>query len=162
MTWLGRRRPNPANLSVATALSVKADKTLPWKTVRDVIGGALQARFLELDVGSQAWPCDPPSAQFVKVKVATAGGIAGAGGTGGSGGAAIPKTLVAVADLEPSLVQDLGDIIPKLLEIKSKSNTPIRFHVRIEMGDGKTMPSAEIAQKANAILKGVKDEMQLR
>jgi hypothetical protein len=150
-----------SGLAIATALSVKAGKTLPWKTVRDVIGGALQARFLELDAGSQAWPCDFPSAQFVKVKVAAAGGKGGTGGTGGVGGTAIPKMLVAVADLEPSQVQDLGDIVPKLLDVKNKSNVPIRFQVRIEMGDGKTMPSAEVAQKANAILKSVKEGMEL-
>ena len=73
-----------------------------------------------------------------------------------------PKTLVAVADLEPSQVQDLGDIMPKLLEVKTKANTPIRFQIRIEMGDGRTMPSAETAQKANAILKGIKEGLQLQ
>ncbi len=151
-----------SGLSVATVLSVKAGKTLPWKTVRDVIGGALQARFLELEAGSQAWPCEFPSAQFVKVKVATAGGKRGTDGTGGTGGGATPKMLVAVADLEPSQVQDLGDIVPKLLDVKNKSNVPIRFQVRIELGDGKTMPSAEAAQKANAILKGVKEGLQLQ
>jgi hypothetical protein len=150
-----------SGLSVATALSVKVGKTLPWKTVRDVISGALQARFLELESGSQAWPCDFPSAQFAKFKVATAGSKGGTGETSGTGGGATPKMLVAVADLEPSQVQDLGDIIPKLLDIKNKSNTPIRFHVRIEMGDGKTLPSAEAAQKVNAILKSIRDGMQL-
>jgi len=49
-----------------------------------------------------------------------------------------------------------------LLEIKSKDNTPIRFQLRIEMGDGKTLPSEETAQKVNSLLKGVKDEMQLK
>lgn len=151
-----------SGLSIATALSVKVGKTLPWKTVKDVITGSLQARFIELDSGSQAWPCDFPSAQFVKIKVATA--TTGSGGTSGGGGTGVPspKVLVATAELEPSQVQDLGDIIPKLLEIKSRSNMPLRFQVRIEMGDGKTVPSAEIAQKANAILKGVKEDMQLR
>jgi hypothetical protein len=150
-----------SGLSIATALSVKAGKTLPWKTVRDVISGALQARFLELDIKSQAWPCDFPSAQFAKFKVAAAGGKGGTGATG-VGGVATPKTLVAVADLEPSQVQDLGDVMPKLLEVKTKTNTPIRFQVRIEMGDGKTVPLAEVAQKANAILKGVKEGLQLQ
>jgi len=69
---------------------------------------------------------------------------------------------VAVAELEPSQVQDLGDIMSKLLEVKTKSNTPIRFHIRIEMGDGKTMPSAEVAQKTNAILKSVKEGLHLQ
>jgi hypothetical protein len=67
-----------------------------------------------------------------------------------------------VADLEPSQVQDLGDIMPKLLEVKTKTNTPIRFQIRIELGDGKTLPSAETAQKANAVLKGVKEGLQLQ
>jgi len=151
-----------SGLSIATALSVKVGKTLPWKTVRDVISGALQARFLELEAGSQTWPCDFPSAQFVRLKVATASSKGGSGGGSGGTVGVAPKVLVSVADLEPSQIQDLGDIMPKLLEIKSKTNTPIRFQVRIEMGDGKTMPSAEVAQKANALLKGIKDGMQLR
>ncbi|MEI6149812.1 MAG: DUF499 domain-containing protein, partial [bacterium] len=149
--WKGRVA---SGLSVATALSVKSGKTLPWKTVRDVISGALQARFLELDAGSQAWPCDFPSAQFAKFRVA---------GKTPPPPPPPPPTgvLVAVADLEPSQVQDLGDIVPKLLEIKTKSNIPIRFQIRIELGDGKTMPSAEVAQKANALLKGIKEGLQL-
>ena len=105
-------------------------------------------------------PCDFPSAQFVKVKIAAAGGKGGTGGTGGTGGGATPKVLVAVADLEPSQIQDLGDIVPKLLDVKTKANTPIRFQIRIELGDGKTMPSAEAAQKVNAILKSVKEGLQ--
>lgn len=155
------RDDTASGLSVATALSVKAGKTLPWKTVRDAIGGALQARFLELEAGGQAWPCEFPTAQFVQFRVATAGKKDGTGGTGGPASAA-PKMLVAVADLEPSQMQDLGDIIPKLLEIKTKFNTPIRFQVRMEMGDGKTLPKTDVAQKANVILKGIKDGMELR
>jgi hypothetical protein len=149
-------------LSIATALSVKAGKTLPWKTVREVVGGALQARFLELDSGSREWPCDLPSAQFVKLKVAKAGSKASGGGTGGVGGGSGTRMVVASSALEPAQVQDLGDIVPKLLEIKTKYNTPIRFHVRIEMGDGKAVPSADVIQRANALLKGIKDSMQLQ
>ena len=148
-----------SGLSVATALSMKAGKTLPWKTVRDVISGALQARFLQLTEDSQAWPCEFPNAQFAKFKVVA--GIPG-GGPGGGGGGGSPKVLMANAELEPAQVQELGDIVPKLLEVKTKSNTPIRFHVHIEMGDGKTLPSAEATRDANALLKGVKDELQLQ
>jgi hypothetical protein len=148
-----------SGLSIATALSVKAEKTLPWKTVRDVIDGALQARFLELEAGSHVWPCEFPSAQFVKLKVTTG---RPKGGAGGGMDVVAPKVLVAVADLEPSQVQDFGDNIPKFLEIKNKSNTPIRFQVRVELGDGSTMPSGEVAQKVNALLKSIKDDLQLK
>lgn len=144
-----------SGLSVATALSIKAGKTLPWKTVRDVITDALKARFLELEEGSLSWPCDFPSAQLVKLRVATATSYSGTEGVR-------PNVLVAVADLEPSQIQDLGDIMPKLLEIKAKSNEPIRFHVRIEMGDGKKPPSDEAAKEVNFLLKEVKKEMELR
>jgi hypothetical protein len=147
-----------SGLSIATALSVKAGKTLPWKTVRDVISGSLQVWFLELENDSQPWPCDFPMAQFVKLKVATGRPKFGKDDEIGTA----PKILIAVADLDPSQIQDLGDIMPKLLDIKSRSNTPIRFQVRVELGDGKEMPAVEVAQKVNALLKDIKDEMQLR
>ena len=145
-------------LSVATALSMKAGQTLPWKTVRDVIDSALQARFLELEAGSHAWPCDFPSAKFIRLTV-------GHGQIDVSGGDAVvrepSKTLVATAELEPSQVQDLGDNVPKLLEIRTKFKTPIRFRVRIEMGDGVSEPATETVQKANAILSTISDALKL-
>ena len=113
-------------LAIATALSQKAGKTLPWKTVKDVIGASLNARFTQLADGSAPWPCDLPAAQTVKLKVAPAGpgGGTGGGGTGGGatgGGTPPPTVRVAAADFEPSQIQDLGDLIPALLEIKAKS-----------------------------------------
>jgi len=151
-----------SGLSILTTLSVKAGKTLPWKTVRDVISGALQAWFLALDAGSRAWPCDLPSAQFVTFTTCREGMEQSKNGAGWIKALEQPKMLVAVADLEPSEVQNLSDIIPKLLEVKTKANVPLRFQIRIEMGDGKTMPSAETAQKVNAILKDVKEGLELR
>jgi len=63
-------------LAIATALSQQAGHTLPWKTVRDVIGGSLQARFIALEEGSAPWPCEMPAANSVKLKVAETGGEA--------------------------------------------------------------------------------------
>lgn len=147
-----------SGLSVATALSVKGGKTLPWKAVRDVIGAALHARFVELAEGSLSWPCDFPSARFVKLKVST--------GTeaGGAGKALPPRTqvLTAESELAPSEIQELGDIVPELLKLKAKANLPIRFHIRIELGDGKTMPPEELAKKVNALLKKVREDFGLR
>lgn len=149
-------------LSIATALSMKAGKTLPWKTVRDVVTGALQARFLVLEQGSGTWPCDFPGAQFVKLGVTT-GATAGSAAPGVAPAVVpAPKVLVASAELVPSEIQELGDVVPDLLKIKAKTNTPFRFHVRIEMGDGKTLPSPEATKEANKILKKVKDDLQLR
>lgn len=141
-----------SGLSIATSLSQKAGKILPWKTVRDVISAGLQARFLEVAEGT--WPCDFPSAQFAKFKVRV--------------GVPIPPPpplptgiLVASAELEPVQIQDLGDIIPRLLDIKAKANIPLRFRVRIEMGDGKTLPSENVSKEVNTLLKNVKEGFEL-
>lgn len=149
-------------LAIATALSQQIGHTLPWKTVRDVIGGALQARFIALDEGSATWPCEMPAASTVKLKVAEAGGVAG-GGTGGGGWTEpTSKKLVAQADLEPSEVQDLADLIPQLLEIKSKANTPIAFRVRVEVGDGESDPDAESTNAISKVLEGIRDDFKLQ
>lgn len=148
-----------SGLGIATALSVKGGKTLPWKTVRDVIASALQARFLELLPESQQWPCDLASAQFVKFKVAAG---AGRGNVPGGEPPGESKLLTASAELDSAQVQELGDIMPKLLAIKAKLNVPIKVHVRVELGDGKTVPSAEAKKQANVFLKTVKEELELK
>jgi hypothetical protein len=151
-------------LAIATALSQQAGHTLPWKTVRDVIGGSLQARFIALEEDSAPWPCEMPAANKVKLKLASTGG-AGGGGEGGfgggAGGGAATKLLVARAELEPSEVQDLGDLIPQLLEIKNEANAPLVFRTQIEFGDGVEAPKPELAEKINALLEGLKAGFRL-
>lgn len=144
-------------LSLATALSQKAGQTLPWKTVRDAIDAALRARFLELLPDSGVWPCDFPAAQTVKVKVAAAG----PGGGGGGGGRERPKVRIAAADLEVAEFQDLGDALPKLLEVKAKSNVPIGFRVEVSVGDGKEAPPEEAVAAVNDVLRKIKDSFLL-
>jgi hypothetical protein len=149
-------------LAVATGLSQKAGKVLPWKTLRDVITGSLQARFTELVDGSVKWPCEYHAAQTVALKVATSCGV-GTGGGGFDPGAAGPKKkLVGVAPFEPAEIQDLGDVVPKLLELKAKSKVPIQFQVRIELGDGTALPPASLAEQLNKILATVKDGFRVQ
>ena len=112
-------------LAIATALSQKPGKPVPWKTVKDVIGASLNARFTQLADGSAPWPCDLPAAQTVQQKVAPAGPGGGTGGGDAGGGATgsgtpPPTIRVAEADFKPSQIQDLGDLIPALLELKAK------------------------------------------
>ncbi|MCF6159587.1 MAG: ATP-binding protein [wastewater metagenome] len=142
-----------SGLSIATALSQKIGKNLPWKTVKDVISAALQAHFLEVAEESEPWPCDFPSAKFAVFKQTTGGSIP----------KPIPRsnTLVASTELEPAQIQDLGDIIPKLLEIKAKANTPIKFHIQIEIGDGKTLLSSDYSKEINTLLNNIKEGFQL-
>ncbi|UJS18028.1 MAG: hypothetical protein L3J17_02960 [Candidatus Jettenia sp.] len=140
-------------MSIATALSQKIGKNLPWKTVKDVISAALQAHFLEVAEESDPWPCDFPSAKFAVFKQTS--------------GAPIPKPtprpniLVADTELDPAQIQDLGDIIPKLLEIKAKANTPIKFQIRIEIGDGKILLSSEYSKEINMLLNNIKEGFRL-
>lgn len=151
-----------SGLSIATALSFKAGKTLPWKTVREVITGALHARFLNLEGDSNTWPCEFPSAQFAKFSANIGAPWGEIGDKSEKPDDSYSKTLGATAELEPSQVQDFGDIVPKLLQIKTKLNLPIRFHVRLEVGDGETAPSLEAINEVNAVLRGVKEDLQLK
>lgn len=142
-----------SGLSIATALSVRENKPLPWKTIKEVIGGALQARFLSLAEKSTAWPCDFPAAQAVILQLPKTPPPPPPPSPG--------LTLGAEADLEPSQIQDLGDIVPKLLEIKKKG-LPMRFRLRIELGDGKTAPPESMVKEVNTLLRDVKEDLQLK
>jgi hypothetical protein len=149
-------------LAVSTALSQKAGKVLPWKTVRDVVGGSLQARFAELADGSASWPCELHAAGTVRLKV-TASGRAGGGSSGGSsGGPSAGKVLSASAFLEPSQLQDLADVVPRLLEIKAKSKVAIRFRIQVDVGDGKAVPPKDVAAEVTEVLSEISEELQLR
>jgi hypothetical protein len=150
-------------LSIATALSQKFGQTLPWKTVRDVIAASINARFTELDPTSGDWPCEFPAAQGIKLKVATGAGTGTGGQSGGLDGTGVgSKTLAARTELKPSEIQDLGDIIPELLEIKNKADIPLAFRVQVEFGDGKEIPNPEATAAINTILNNLKDGFQLQ
>lgn len=154
-------------LSIATALSNRDGKSLPWKTIRDVIDGALRARFFRLSEGSGAWPCDFPGAGAVQLTVEGIEpnvGAAPAEGAGAGQQAYTPSvgTLVAQSELQPSQMQDLGDAIPQILEIKNKAEATLSFRVVIEFGDASGVPDAEFVREINEILKGVQTDLQFK
>jgi hypothetical protein len=140
-------------LSIATALSAAKGAVLPWKSVRDVITAALHARFTEFVEGSAPWPCDFPAAQTVKLRVSKAG----------PKDTEEPKKNVRVGEtqMEPSEVQDLGDAVAKLWEIKAKAGVPIVINVRIEVGDGNAVPPPEVLNEINQLLADLKDGFQV-
>jgi hypothetical protein len=148
-------------LAVANALSRKAGKVLPWKTVRDVITGSLQARFTELMDGPAKWPCELHAAQSIGIKVAATGGNLPGGGPGPGGGPP-PKLLVASAYLDPAQIQDLGDRMDELLKIKAKSKVPIQFHVRVELGDGQAVPPSTVAAEVTQVLADINEQLKLQ
>ena len=96
------------------------------------------------------------------------GGAKGGGGYpgghgGGFGGSEVHETNVkwAETELAPSEVQDLGDAIPQLLAIKSKSGCPITFKVRIEVGDADSTPDEATVTEVNGILGNLKSGFQV-
>lgn len=142
-----------SGLSISTALCVRENETLPWKTIKDVIGGALNARFIKLSEKSAPWPCDFPAAQSVILSQQDSPPPPPPPPSG--------VTFWAEADLEPSQIQDMGDIVPQILKIK-KTGLPIRFRMRIEVGDGKTAPPDNMVTEMNVLLKDVKSDLQLK
>ncbi|MBE0537368.1 MAG: ATP-binding protein [Phycisphaerae bacterium] len=149
-------------IAILSALSQEAGNSLPWKTVRDAIGGAIQARFIELTDGSAPWPCDVAGAGKVKMRMSPAGmGGGGGGGGGGEGGEVKKNVRVAAADFEPSQIQDLSELIPKLLKIKAKANIDMKFHVRLEVGDGSTPPDDNIVNSINDLLNDLGEKFRI-
>ncbi len=142
-------------LAIATALSHQEGRTLPWKTVRDVIGAALQARFVTLAGDSGPWPCEWPGAQALHIRT---GEVDAAAARAAEQEQELrPDSLTAKADFEPAEIQDLADLVPKLLDFKAKMGVPLRFHVQLEIGDGVHRPSAETLAELNKLLEKLKD-----
>jgi hypothetical protein len=154
-------------LAIATALSQENGNTLPWKTVKDAIGGAIQARFVVLSEESAAWPCEMSSAKAVRLVIPEPIRDKGTGGerSKGEGTSDVsepsPNKRVGKAYLEPSEVQDLADLIPQLLELKNKYDTPIQFSIRIECGDGTNLPKTALVDEINKILVQIKEGLKI-
>jgi hypothetical protein len=143
-------------LSIATALSQKFGRTLPWKTIQDVVTASLNARFLALDETSGAWPCDFPGARALKLRLSK--------GQRWTDDRLVAESRyrIAEAELDPSQIQDLGDLVPQLLEVKAKSNVPLTFAVRLKFGDGKEWPPDEAVQQLNKLLGDLKEGFSLK
>jgi hypothetical protein len=115
-----------------------------------------------LDLASGAWPCDYQAARTILIKVAKGGGSALGGERAGFGGKARGSNyLIAATELEPSALQDLGDIVPRLLEIKAKTDLAMRIRVEIEIGNGNEPPADAVVQEVNTLLREVDDGLVL-
>ncbi len=152
-------------LAILATLSQKVGQNLPWKTARDVITEALQARFIELAEGSVPWPCELPAAQGVKLKVPSGQGVAAvsAGRPVGGIGAVppAPPTRIASGDFEPSQIQNLAESIPNLLSVSAKAGIALTFHVRLEVGDSAKPPSDDVIKALNKVLEQVAENFRV-
>jgi hypothetical protein len=146
-------------LAISAALSRKAGQTIPWRRVREAIDGAYRAHYLETTLDSGNWPCEYPGAQSVKLRVASKDTVPAP---------AIPApphmqppkpgVRVAEADLRPSEIQDLADVIGELTS--AAVGNDLKLHLRIELS-GDTPPKDDVVEKLNKILKNVTDKLKL-
>ena len=147
--------------TIAEALSRKTGLPLPWKTVRDAIDSALSARYLRVEGG--AWPCEYHAAAHVRLQERKVEPVGPPPDTASYPPKPTYKIHVAVAEtqLAANEVQDLGEAIPALLALLAASQTPLRFTVRLELGDGRTTPPTELIEKIDAVLSKVQDGWRL-
>jgi hypothetical protein len=150
-------------LAIMTALSQQHGVTMPWKTVREAIEGAVRARFLKLADDSGPWPCDLTGAKSVKLESMGAGGP-GSGGSGGASGgdgrAATPRGHVLAGELEPNQLQDLVDLMPAILKAGAESGLPIGFRVELKVGEPGTAVPEAVAAKLKSILGALGDTLR--
>jgi hypothetical protein len=138
-------------LALATALSRRAGRTLPWIVVRNAIESAMHTRLLEATADSASWPCDLAGAGKVKLRVPS-----------DATPPPEPKPeglLVAEAELKPNEIQDLADVVGEITKLAAGNQ--LKFKLRIELG-GETKPPDDLARKINRVLEKVADSLQLK
>ena len=115
-------------LAIATALSAKENKTLPWAIVRGAIESGIRARWIEISPGSPVWPCDQSDAPKVVIQAPADRSY---NQTGSEQRIKETRTLTASARMEPAGIQELAD---KLGEILSAAvGHDITVNVRIDL-----------------------------
>jgi hypothetical protein len=128
--------------SLAAALSQRAGRTLPWKTISAALESAFRSGLLDRTPDSGSWPCDYAGARSLKLTVAKE--------------APQPRQpLAPIAEstlLRADQLQDLVDILPNLL--KAAAGYDLRFKVGVEIS-GKRPPDEAAKRALNTILEGV-------
>jgi hypothetical protein len=131
-------------MSVGVALSKKANRNLPWFTVREAIDAAFRARLLDRGPGSAEWPCPYSNASAVSIVVPQAGTIP-----------VTPPTVASdtrsssAAVLKPNQLQDLVDVLPDL--IKATAGHDLVFRLALEL-KGKGRPDDKLVAEVNKLL----------
>ena len=147
-------------LAIATALSQKAGKTLPWKTVADVINQAINNRYLKLSEDSGQWPCDFSGAGKVALEEAKQEPIKPDEVHEGSSGriAAVSVTCEEAQALLDALAYEA---IPALLEIKAKTRIGVKVTVGIEHDPETSEMTEEAAGEIGDAAKSASDDFRI-
>ncbi|MDE0182657.1 MAG: DUF499 domain-containing protein [Caldilineaceae bacterium] len=140
--------------AIVTALSSKRGVNLPWSTVRKAIDDAIRTHWLELAGGSAPLDADLSGAQGVLLQMPRTK----PDGFRDNGDDYQEGSLVAEAALEGHGIQDLAELMPKILEAAVED--PIEFKVRIQFG-GEVEPDRAKVDKINALLSEVSADLKL-
>lgn len=145
-------------LAIATALSNRLGKTMPWARVRDALTGAFNAHLLERTPDSAAWPCDYGGAQAIRVQLPAANPYDDVQPPTKQIKQARPGVRVAEAELQTYEIQDLAEQIADLRS--AASGYGLRVQVRIEVG-GDTPPPDEVVARVNEVLGQIKNGLRI-
>ncbi|MDR2055044.1 MAG: DUF499 domain-containing protein [Desulfovibrio sp.] len=141
--------------AVAAALSRKIGMTLPWKTIKEAVDAALNARFVSLDPISPPWPCAPADASKVRLlRKREAGGVAEPHAPYGA--APMPANMRAFrSSITLNQLQDAGDIVPELLRIQQTWDTQVKVDISFTIGKEDVAAPEKALQELKAALEKV-------
>ncbi len=149
--WKDKRASAAA---IASALSSKAGRPLPWTLISAAIDSAVRSRLLEPAPESTAWPCDVGSARSVVFQVPER--VSGAPVQ-----TAMPPagTKAAEAELRINELQELTERLDDLR--RAAAGHELRFTLRIEVGGAKPV-AEDVARRLNALLAEIAPKLQIR
>lgn len=136
--------------ALATALSQRAGKVLPWPVIRDAIDGAIRARMLDRAADSAPWPTEWAGADRVKLCVPKEAPPPPEP-TG-------PRVYRAEAELSVSEIQNLGEEVGAIQAAAAGLNP--KFVVRFEMTPQSDVPK-DALRRVEEALKEVSPKLQI-
>ncbi|MDR3358285.1 MAG: DUF499 domain-containing protein [Desulfovibrio sp.] len=141
--------------AVAAALSRKIGMTLPWKTIKEAVDAALNARFVSLDPISPPWPCALAEASRVRLlRKREAGGVEEPRAPYGA--APMPANMrVFRSSITLNQLQDAGDIVPELLRIQQTWDIQVKVDISFTIGRDDAAAPEEALQELKVALKKV-------
>ncbi len=145
-------------LALSLGLSAQIGQPVPWTVLRNGIDGALKASWLEIAPDSGPWPCDAAGASAVTLKQSET--LTGPPGSR-PGEKVEEKTGVytSSAELDPSNLQDLIDVLPEIM--KAAAGVPLQFRLSVTLGDGQEVAS-ETVESLNTLLEEVSANLRLK
>ena len=142
--------------AIATALSAKSGKTLPWRTVREAVDSGIQGRWIEVAQGSASWPCD--QAEALKVVIQIPGDVPYKP-SWSERQVQEAANLSATARLEPDGIQELAD---RLGDIYSAAvGHHITVNVQIDLST-ENQPEDSTVEEINSLLSQVSENFILK